>query len=285
MSRIFYIGLGLNSVIPEQFLHGQDRWFAVVMMAALAIYFDISALRQRTKDEAEKLKSHRGWCDLLATDEDARRRWIRDRNETDGANLMEDSGHSPRRFRGLGLRNSESSRRGAPSGGSESSRPPLREAADQVHDTPIAGIVKAQGSGKDPPPEEIEATFGRIRWLCKIAELSVNEAKHWSLMYSRRIAFDTTEGQGTSNIGPNQTELADLVKYNCNLYIERRREAVLIANELTDETCRSAASFFIINLCMKADDIDIAREWFNSITDDIVKDVIATDYPILRDGS
>jgi hypothetical protein len=56
---------------------------------------------------------------------------------------------------------------------------------------------------------------------------------------------------------------------------------VQLTDTLTDEFYRSAALHLLVDLCMKADDVEIARAFFGHIEVDFIKEKVAAAYPQL----
>ena len=107
------------------------------------------------------------------------------------------------------------------------------------------------------PPGEKENLL-KIRYLCRIAETS-----------AERIADAKKHG------GVNE----EMLQYEIDRYTQLRAEAVHLADTITDEFYRGVAIRFLIDLCMKAGDIDDARSLFKYEEIEVIREHIVEEYP------
>jgi hypothetical protein len=107
------------------------------------------------------------------------------------------------------------------------------------------------------PPGEKESLL-EIRYLCRIAETS-----------AERIA------EAKEHDGVNE----EMLQYEFDRYTQVRAEAVHLADTITDEFYRGMAIRFLIDLCMKAGDIDDARSLFKYQEIEVIRERIVEEYP------
>lgn len=70
-------------------------------------------------------------------------------------------------------------------------------------------------------------------------------------------------------------------EYEHSRYQRLRDEALQLADKLTDEFYRSAAVHLLVELCMKADDVEDARALFARCEVDFIREKIVEQYPEL----
>jgi hypothetical protein len=109
----------------------------------------------------------------------------------------------------------------------------------------------------DGPPGEAD-TVARIKQLCWLGGIS-----------AETVALDKSE-----KLPPEEWNT-----YEHDRYARLRMEAVQLTDTLTDEVNRGTALHFLVDLCMKADDDEIARAFFKHIKTDFIKEKIVGTYP------
>jgi hypothetical protein len=109
----------------------------------------------------------------------------------------------------------------------------------------------------DGPPGEADAV-ARIKQLCWLGGMS-----------AETVALDKSE-----KLPPEEWN-----KYEHERYARLRMEAVQLTDSLTDEVYRGAALHFLVELCMKGDDVEIARAFFKHIEIDSIREKIVGTYP------
>ena len=114
-------------------------------------------------------------------------------------------------------------------------------------------------SRDDGPPGEAEA-LAKIKHLCWMAGMSAES-----------VALDKKSGKPPENWG----------EYEHSRYQRLRDEALQLADKLTDEFYRSTAVHFLVEICMKADDVDGARALFAQCEVDFIREKIVEQYPEL----
>jgi hypothetical protein len=119
---------------------------------------------------------------------------------------------------------------------------------------------RPQQSRDDGPPGEAEALV-KIKHLCWMAGMS-----------AENVALDKKSGT------PPETWVDE---YEHSRYQRLRDQAVQLADKLTDEFYRSAAVHFLVETCMKADDVEDARALFAQCEVDFIREEIVEQYPEL----
>jgi hypothetical protein len=114
-------------------------------------------------------------------------------------------------------------------------------------------------SQDDGPPGEAEA-LAKIKHLCWMAGMSAES-----------VALGKKSG----------TPPEDWDEYEHSRYQRLRDEALQLADKLTDEFYRSAAVHFLVEVCMKAGDVDNARALFAQCEVDFIREKIVEQYPEL----
>jgi hypothetical protein len=109
------------------------------------------------------------------------------------------------------------------------------------------------------PPGEVE-TLAHIQNLCWLAGMS---------------AQNIAEDDG------NPPTTGDVPQYEPQRYEKLRLQAVRLVDGLTDNFYRSTAIHFLIDLCMKADDVELAGVWFKQVKVDRIREKIVAAYPQL----
>jgi hypothetical protein len=109
------------------------------------------------------------------------------------------------------------------------------------------------------PPGEAEA-LAQIEKLCRIAGMS---------------AQVITEGKRN----PGATNEID--QYELQRYEKLRLQAVRLADKLTDDFYRSSAIHSLIELCMKAEDVELARVWLKHVRVGKIREKIIATHPQL----
>jgi hypothetical protein len=117
---------------------------------------------------------------------------------------------------------------------------------------PLTEPVKDNG-----PPGEAEAV-ARIKHLCRLGGMS-----------AETVALDRSE-----KVPPEERNT-----YEHDRYVRLRMEAVQLTDTLTDKFYRGTALHFLVDLCMKADDLEIARAFFKHIEIDFIREKIIGTYP------
>jgi hypothetical protein len=112
-------------------------------------------------------------------------------------------------------------------------------AARQTSGNVMSGSTSAKqpAAEEEGPPGEAEAVT-KIKHLCWMAAMS-----------AENVALDKRSGHLRE----------DWNEYEHARYQKLRAEALRLADTLTDEFYRSAAIHFLVEACMKADDVDDAR--------------------------
>ena len=107
---------------------------------------------------------------------------------------------------------------------------------------------------------EQAATLMQIEKICRIAGMSAQ-----IIVAGKRDAGTTTE----------------LDEEEQRRYERLRLQAVRLADKLTDHSYRASAIQSLIELCMTAEDVELARAWLKHIRVDKVRDKIIAAYPQL----
>jgi hypothetical protein len=114
-------------------------------------------------------------------------------------------------------------------------------------------------SADDGPPGEAEA-LAHIEKLCHVAGISAQ-----TVVKRKR----------------NPAVKDEVDQHEQERYEKLRLHAVRLADQLTDQFYRSSAIRCLIELCMKAEDVELARVWFKHVSIDNIREKIMAAHPQL----